>query len=161
MSGELYERASIQRRPATIQSVLCCGLSALIENMYWVWIVIWLHRCQVLSVQFNLSIIPWPALTFWIFRGLGQNQLIVTVIACSFCTVTCWAICETQWRHSVKTKLYNTPSPILHSMKRSDVTRWKQGYMRSPPPYFIVLASENKGGQGHWVSQNSAKFPLS
>ena len=39
-------------------------------------------------------------------------------------------ICETQWRHSVKTRLYNTPSPILHLMKRSDVTRWKQGYIR-------------------------------
>ena len=39
--------------------------------------------------------------------------------------------CETQWRHSVKTRLYNTPSPILHSVKRSDVTRWKQGYIRT------------------------------
>ena len=31
--------------------------------------------------------------------------------------------CETQRRHSVKTRLYNTPSPILHSVKRSEVTR--------------------------------------
>ena len=68
--------------------------------------------------------------------------------------------CETQWRHSVKqdyitppppyfilwnavtslseTRLYNTPSPILHSVKRSDVTRWKQGYIAPPPPYFIL-----------------------
>ena len=23
------------------------------------------------------------------------------------------------------------------SVKRSDVTRWKQGYIRPPPPYFI------------------------
>ena len=53
-------------------------------------------------------------------------------------------ICETQWRHSVKIKLYNTSSPILHSVKRSDVTRWKQGYIRSPPPYFIVLANSVK-----------------
>ena len=52
--------------------------------------------------------------------------------------------CETQWRHSMKTKLYNTPSPILHSVKRSDVTRWKQGFIWSPPPYFIVLASSVK-----------------
>ena len=41
--------------------------------------------------------------------------------------------CETQWRHSVKTRLYNTPSPILHC---------------------ISQLGENKGGQGHWVSQN-------
>ena len=52
--------------------------------------------------------------------------------------------CETQWRHSAKTRLYITPSPILHSVKRSDVTRWKQGYIRPPPPYFIVLASSVK-----------------
>ena len=24
-----------------------------------------------------------------------------------------------------------------YSVKRSDVTRWKQGYIASPPPYFI------------------------
>ena len=41
--------------------------------------------------------------------------------------------CETQWRHSVKTRLYNTPSPILDSVKRSDVTRWNQGYIRTFP----------------------------
>ena len=45
----------------------------------------------------------------------------------------CRLFCETQWRHSVKTRLYNTPSPILHSVKRSDVTRWKQGYLRTLP----------------------------
>ena len=64
-------------------------------------------------------------------------------------------ICETQWRHSVKRRLYNTPppyfilwnavtslgenkgiqepSPILYSVKRSDVTWWKQGYIRTLP----------------------------
>ena len=52
--------------------------------------------------------------------------------------------CETQWRHSVKTRLYNTPSPILHSVKRSDDTRWKQGYIRPLPIYFIVSASSVK-----------------
>ena len=46
--------------------------------------------------------------------------------------------CEMQWRHSVKTRLDNTPSPILHSVKRSDVTRWKQDYITPPPPYFIL-----------------------
>ena len=40
-------------------------------------------------------------------------------------------LCETQWRHSVKTRLYNTP--ILHC---------------------ISQLGENKGGHGHWVSQN-------
>ena len=88
------------------------------------------------------------------------------------------SFCETQWRHSVKTRLYNTPSPILHFVKRSDVTRWKQGYITPPPPYFILWNAvtslgenkliqepfpilhcisqfvENKGGRGHWVSQN-------
>ena len=29
----------------------------------------------------------------------------------------------------MKTRLHNTPLPILHSVKRSDVTRWKQGYV--------------------------------
>ena len=33
----------------------------------------------------------------------------------------------------MKTRLYNTPSPILHSVKRSDGTRWKQGYIRTLP----------------------------
>ena len=52
---------------------------------------------------------------------------------------------ETQWRHSVKIRLYNTPSPILHSVKRSAVTLRKQGYIRTPPPkYFNVLNSSVK-----------------
>ena len=41
--------------------------------------------------------------------------------------------CETQWRHSVKIRLYSTPSPILHSVKRSDITQWKEGYIRTLP----------------------------
>ena len=66
-------------------------------------------------------------------------------------------------RHSVKTRLYNTP--ILHPVICRDVTRWKQGYITSPPhtsfcdmqwrhsvktrlyktpPYFNVLASSVK-----------------
>ena len=42
--------------------------------------------------------------------------------------------CETQWHYSVKTRVYNTPSPIRHC---------------------ISQLGENKRGQGHWVSQNS------
>ena len=62
--------------------------------------------------------------------------------------------CETQWRHSVEIRLYNTPSPILHFVKRSDVTRWKQGYIRTLSIlHCISQLSENKG-RGHWVSQN-------
>ena len=41
--------------------------------------------------------------------------------------------CKTQWRHSVKITLCNTPSPILHYVKRSDVNRWKQGYITTLP----------------------------
>ena len=33
---------------------------------------------------------------------------------------------------------------FMNSVKRSDVTRWKQGYITAPPPYFIVLASSVK-----------------
>ena len=73
----------------------------------------------------------------------------------------------------------------VYSVKRSDVTRWKQGYIRPPPLYFILWnwvtslgenkvildhspilhcisqLGENKGGHGHWVSQNYRKgaFP--
>ena len=58
--------------------------------------------------------------------------------------------------YSVKTKLYKTLSPILHSVKRSDATRWKQGYItcKTPSPilHCISQLGENKGGQGHWVS---------
>ena len=45
----------------------------------------------------------------------------------------CRLFCETQWRHSVKTRLDKSPSPILHC---------------------ISQLGENKRGQGHWVSQN-------
>ena len=53
---------------------------------------------------------------------------------------------EMRVKTRLKTRLYNTPSPILNSVKRSDVTRWKQGYIRakSAPRYFIVLASSVK-----------------
>ena len=44
------------------------------------------------------------------------------------------SFCETQWRHSVKIRLYNTPSSILHC---------------------ISQLGENKGSRGHWVSQYS------
>ena len=50
----------------------------------------------------------------------------------------CFPKSETQWRHSVKKRLYNTPSPILNSVKRSDVTRWKEDYITPPPPYLIL-----------------------
>ena len=67
----------------------------------------------------------------------------------------------------------------MYSVKCSDVTRWKQGYITPPPPYFILWNAvtslgenkviqepspilhcisqlgENKGGRGHWVSQNA------
>ena len=64
--------------------------------------------------------------------------------------------CETQWRHSVKIRLYNTRYPILHSVKHSYVTRWKRGYVR-PLPILPCISQlgEHKGGQGHWVSQNN------
>ena len=66
-----------------------------------------------------------------------------------------YVFCDEQWRHSVKTRLYNTPSPILHSVKRNDVTRWKQSYIGPLPIlHCISQLGENKGGQGHWVSQN-------
>ena len=56
----------------------------------------------------------------------------------------------------MKTRLYNTPSPILQSVKRSEVTRWKQGYIRTLPIlHCISQLGENKGGRGHWVSQNN------
>ena len=69
--------------------------------------------------------------------------------------------CETQWRHSVKTKLYNTRSPILHSVKHSDVTRWKHGYIRTLPHTCVSknkYGGGRKGGRGHWVSQNCVKY---
>ena len=34
-------------------------------------------------------------------------------------TLHCMACCETQWRHSVKTRLYETPSPILNILWNS------------------------------------------
>ena len=49
----------------------------------------------------------------------------------------------TEWRHSVKKKLYNTPSPILHSVKRSDVTRF--GQLRAIRPH---AAARSPCGEG-------------
>ena len=46
----------------------------------------------------------------------------------------------------MKTRLYNTPSPTLHSVKCSDVTQWKQGYIRPPPHtsmFFKLCFSSN------------------
>ena len=72
-----------------------------------------------------------------------------------------WLFCETQWRHSVKTRLYNTPSPILPSLKRSDVTRWNKAIWEpSPILHCISQLGENKGGRCHWVSQNRVKCHL-
>ena len=52
--------------------------------------------------------------------------------------------CETQWRHSVKTRLYNTPLPHTSFCG----TQWrhsvKTSLYKNPPPYFIVLASSVK-----------------
>ena len=42
-----------------------------------------------------------------------------------------------------------------YSVKRSDVTRWKQGYIRTLPIHHCISQlGENKVGQGHWVSRN-------
>ena len=53
--------------------------------------------------------------------------------------------CETQWRHSVKTRLYNTPSPHTFSFCE---TQWRHSVRtrlyKNPPPYFIVWASSVK-----------------
>ena len=34
-----------------------------------------------------------------------------------------------------------------YSVKRSDVTRWKQGYKTPPPPYFILWNSVTSLGE--------------
>ena len=53
-----------------------------------------------------------------IFKYKIRNYLFISVLCVSLSL-----FCETQCRHSVKVRLYNTPSPILHSVKRRDVTR--------------------------------------
>ena len=80
----------------------------------------------------------------------------VTIICRKWSRSKSTVFCGTQCLHSVKTRLHNTPSPILYSVKHSDVT-WKQGYIRPPPPPPLILhcigqLGENKGCQGHWVS---------
>ena len=59
--------------------------------------------------------------------SLGENKVIYHPLPHT-------SFCETQWRHSVKTMLYKNPPPILHC---------------------ISQLGENKGGRGHWVSQNT------
>ena len=53
-------------------------------------------------------------------------------------------VCETQWRHSVKTRLYNTPSPHTSCCE----TQWRHSVKtrlyKNPPPYLIVLSSSVK-----------------
>ena len=52
--------------------------------------------------------------------------------------------CETQWRHLVKTRLYNTPFPQTSFCE----TQWRQSVKKrlykNPLPYFIVLAGSMK-----------------
>ena len=52
--------------------------------------------------------------------------------------------CETQWRHSVKTRLYNTPFPQTSFCE----TQWRHSVKtrlyKNPLSYFIVLASSVK-----------------
>ena len=44
----------------------------------------------------------------------------------------------------------------INSVKRSDVNRCKQGYIRtSPILHCISHLGKNKGGRGHWASQNT------
>ena len=86
----------------------------------------------------NHQFIIWKKKNSPIFASTRQfyDVIIYDVIMVLFC--------ETQWRHSVKTRLYNTPSPILYSVKRSDVT--------TSPSHIIHCISqlgENKGGRGH------------
>ena len=70
--------------------------------------------------------ILWNAVT-----SLGESTVIYHPLSHA-------SFCETQWRHSVKARLYNTPSPMLHYVKRSDVTRWKHGYITPPLPCFTL-----------------------
>ena len=46
--------------------------------------------------------------------------------------------------YSVVSAEHITYKCSCYCVKRSDVPRWKQGYLRPPPPYFIVLASSVK-----------------
>ena len=51
---------------------------------------------------------------------------------------------ETQWRHSVKTRLYNTPLPHTSFCETQWCLLVKTKLYKNPPPYFIVLASSVK-----------------
>ena len=49
------------------------------------------------------------------------------------------------------------PLLLAYSVKRSDVTRWKLGYITPLSIlHCISQIGENEGGQGHWVSQNNS-----
>ena len=54
------------------------------------------------------------------------------------------SFCETQWRHSVKRRLYNTPLPHTSFCE----TQWRHSVKtrlyKNPPQYSIVLASSVK-----------------
>ena len=54
--------------------------------------------------------------------------------------------CETQWRHSVKTELYNTPPHTSFCE-----TRWRQSVKtrlyNTPPPYFILWNAVTSVGE--------------
>ena len=65
------------------------------------------------------------------------------------------SFCETQWRHSVKTRLYNTLPTHFFLWNAVTSLGEKQGYIRTLPIlHCIIQLGENKGDRGHWVSQD-------
>ena len=66
-------------------------------------------------------------------RGTAYQLMSVSLVIILWNTVTSPET-DSNRKNSVKTKLYNTPSPILHC---------------------ISYLSDNNGGQGYWVSQNN------
>ena len=106
----------------------------------------------------------------WKLRNLRTSELVLGYPS-QFSTCSQWRwlevgvnsenislLCETQWRHSVKTKLYNTPPPLPHTSFCE--TQWRHSVktrlykIPSAILHCISQLGENKGGQGHWVSQN-------
>ena len=59
----------------------------------------------------------------YMFIHQGAVQIGIPFRTCFFKRTADASFCGTQSRHSVKTRLCNSPSPIPHSVKRSDV-RW-------------------------------------